>query len=70
MAGTKAGGIKTAITNKAKYGEDFYNRIGVAGGSVKHPGTRAFFADRELARRAGTLGGTISRRKAVVKDGK
>ena len=28
MAGTKAGGIKTAATNKSKYGKDFYSRIG------------------------------------------
>jgi hypothetical protein len=28
MAGTKDGGAKAAATNKAKYGSDFYARIG------------------------------------------
>ena len=28
MAGTKAGGVKAAATNKSKYGKDFYSRIG------------------------------------------
>ena len=28
MAGTKAGGMKAAATNKAKYGKEFYARIG------------------------------------------
>ena len=32
MAGTKAGGAKAAATNKAKYGKNFYSRIGKKGG--------------------------------------
>ena len=28
MSGTKAGGMKAAATNKAKYGKEFYARIG------------------------------------------
>ena len=32
MAGTKAGGVAAAQTNKEKYGADFYARIGAAGG--------------------------------------
>ena len=32
MAGTKAGGMKAAATNKAKYGKEFYARIGKTAG--------------------------------------
>lgn len=60
MAGTKIGGRKAAATNKAKYGKDFYARIGAMGGKLGHTG--GFYANRELARRAGQLGGRISRR--------
>lgn len=62
MAGTKAGGLAAAATNKEKYGADFYVKAGRLGGSVRHPETRAFYKDRELARTAGTRGGRISRR--------
>lgn len=37
MAGTKAGGMKAAATNKIKHGEDFYAKIGKKGGSVSTP---------------------------------
>ena len=60
MAGTKTGGAKAAATNKKKYGGDFYARIGAVGGHNGHTG--GFFANRELARRAGAVGGRISRR--------
>ena len=60
MAGTKAGGQKAAARNKAKYGPDFYAKIGAAGG--KKGKTGGFFANRELAREAGAKGGRISRR--------
>lgn len=60
MAGTKAGGKAAAATNKAKYGADFYARIGARGGKVGRTG--GFFANRELARIAGQKGGRISRR--------
>jgi general stress protein YciG len=69
MGGTHSGGIKARDTNKAKYGKSFYARIGAIGGSKS--GTGGFYADRELARRAGKLGGTISRRgkaKAPIVD--
>jgi general stress protein YciG len=65
MAGTKAGGQKAAATNKAKYGKDFYARIGQMGGKLGHTG--GFYADRELAREAGRVGGRISRRGAAKK---
>jgi general stress protein YciG len=60
MSGTKAGGQKAAATNKAKYGKDFYARIGQMGGKLGHTG--GFAANRELARIAGQKGGRISRR--------
>jgi general stress protein YciG len=63
MAGTKAGGHAAAKTNKAKYGEDFYAKIGAKGGSLGRTG--GFFANRELARTAGAKGGRISRRTKV-----
>lgn len=60
MAGTKAGGKAAAATNKAKYGADFYSKIGAAGGKQGHTG--GFYANRDLARIAGARGGKISRR--------
>lgn len=60
MAGTKAGGKAAAKTNKAKYGKDFYAKIGSRGGKMGHTG--GFFVNRELARAAGAKGGRISRR--------
>ncbi len=60
MAGTKTGGKSAAATNKAKYGADFYAKIGAKGGKVGRTG--GFFANRELARVAGAKGGRISRR--------
>lgn len=60
MAGTKAGGAKAAATNKRKYGDDFYGRIGAIGG--KSGRTGGFYANRELAREAGRKGGLKSRR--------
>ena len=60
MAGTKEGGKKAAARNKAKYGPDFYAKIGASGG--KKGTTGGFFANRDLARSAGAKGGRISRR--------
>jgi uncharacterized protein len=64
MAGTKAGGLKAAATNKAKYGGEFYAKIGAKGGKLGRTG--GFFANRELARAAGAKGGRISRRPKKV----
>lgn len=64
MAGTKNGGKSAAATNKAKYGKDFYARIGAMGGKKGHTG--GFAANRELARTAGAKGGRISRRSKKV----
>lgn len=60
MAGTKEGGRKAAITNKMKYGDDFYKEIGTTGGRNGHTG--GFAANPELARIAGAKGGRISKR--------
>lgn len=60
MAGTKIGGKRAAATNKAKYGADFYAKIGAIGGRNGHTG--GFWANPELARKAGQKGGKISRR--------
>jgi len=55
MAGTVQGGKAAATTNKKKYGEDYYGRIGALGG--KKGRTGGFFANRELAATAGRKGG-------------
>jgi general stress protein YciG len=60
MAGTKQGGARAAATNKSKYGSDFYARIGASGGKVGRTG--GFYANRDLARKAGSKGGRLSRR--------
>ncbi|MBP9821181.1 hypothetical protein KBC85_03500 [Candidatus Saccharibacteria bacterium] len=60
MAGTVKGGKAAAATNKAKYGKDFYAKIGAKGGKLGHTG--GFAADRERARVAGRLGGSRSKR--------
>jgi hypothetical protein len=60
MAGTKEGGLKAAATNREKFGEDFYKQIGSVGGKLGRTG--GFYGNKELASRAGKIGGTISRR--------
>jgi general stress protein YciG len=66
MAGTANGGKKAAATNKAKYGKDFYARIGAMGGKLGRTG--GFYANRELAREAGRRGGRLSRRGPAKKN--
>ncbi len=74
MAGTKDGGKKAALTNKAKYGSAFYAAIGAKGG--KKGKTGGFASDkkgadgltgRERARLAGSLGGRIARHTKTTK---
>lgn len=66
MAGSKTGGKSAAMTNKLKYGFDFYARIGAVGGSRSARGgywyKKYILGDVESIRRAGMLGGQISRR--------
>ncbi len=61
MAGTRDGGVAAAKTNKTRHGKDFYARIGAKGG--RNGRTGGFAANRELARKAGAKGGSISRRR-------
>lgn len=61
MAGSREGGLKAAITNKTKFGEDFYVRAGSLGGVAKVPKGFALMS-REKVRAAGAKGGTNSRR--------
>ena len=55
MAGTIEGGKKASQTNKERYGHDFYQRIGRR--RPTQASTGGFYANRELARRAGRIGG-------------
>lgn len=60
MSGSKLGGIKTAITNKAN-DPNFYVNIGRKGGLAKTPKGFATM-DPERLSAAGRLGGSISKR--------
>lgn len=62
MSGNRNGGLKAAATNKARYGETFYQRIGRVGGTTSYGRKRGFASNPELARRAGKIGGSTSRR--------
>jgi general stress protein YciG len=66
MAGTKAGGIKAAATNKQRYGLNFYEQIGRKGGMISRGG--GFAVNRELAVEAGRRGGKASRRGKTKKS--
>lgn len=63
MPQTAEGVIKAKKTIIDKYGADYWGRIGSKGGSVHRPETRYFYIHRDVASRAGAIGGTISRRK-------
>ena len=60
MPGTTRGGLRAAKTNKQRYGQDFYEKIGRAGGKISHGG--GFTNNPDLAREAGRIGGLRSRR--------
>lgn len=64
MSGTQSGGQLAAKHNKATYGLDFYAVIGSFGGSRGRTG--GFYANRELARVAGALGGRMGRRRKLT----
>ena len=65
MCGTKAGGLRAAETNKKKYGEDFYVKMGKKGGLAQVP--KGFSMNIKLARKAGRKGGKTSKRGPVKK---
>lgn len=68
MAGTKAGGKAAAITNKAKYGDDFYGKIGAQGGKISKTGGfyHSMVNGHTWHKEAGAKGGRISRRSAKL----
>lgn len=68
MSGTVEGGKRTAATNKSKYGKDFYARIGQMGGKLGRTG--GFYANRDLARKAGQKGGQLSSRAGIPNKSK
>lgn len=65
MSGTVTGGKKATATNKLRYGDDFYKKIGQKGGTVSRGG--GFASSHELAVSAGRKGGSASRRGKAVK---
>lgn len=68
MGGNVEGGRQAARTNKERYGDDFYKKIGAQGGAKKGA-PKGFAVNRELARVVGAKGGRISRRgKAIKKE--
>lgn len=64
MAGNTAGGKKAAATNKERYGDDWYSKIGRIGGQNGHTGGFAAMSP-EKRREAGRKGGHISSRAGV-----
>lgn len=69
MPQTKEGAAKAAATNRAKYGDDYFARIGRLGGSTESQfktfrGTnlKGFATNHAVAVKAGRKGGRISRR--------
>ncbi len=60
MPGTYSGGVKAAKTNKERYGEDFYVKIGAKGGAKSRGG--GFASSHERAVEAGRKGGKAKRR--------
>lgn len=75
MVGTLAGGKRAAITNKKRYGDNFYRDIGRRGGRAGKTGGFASMtigADGltgpERARKVGVIGGKKSRRGPAKDD--
>jgi general stress protein YciG len=64
MGGTVEGGKRAAENIKKKFGSDFFIKLGKKSWQdPKRKMTGGFFADRELAKSAGSKGGKISRGK-------
>lgn len=75
MVGTKAGGLKAAATNRERYGEDFYRRLGHEGGQNGHTGGfgskkvgKDGLTGYQRARKVGQIGGRKSRRGSSKKE--
>lgn len=71
MSGTKAGGLKTAETNRSRYGKDFYSIQGAKGGAkstgggfaTKSPCDCSMIDEPHIRPQcAGLKGGRISRK--------
>lgn len=67
MAGTKAGGIKAARTNKLRNGEDFYAKIGKMGGMKSTGGGFASMTHEQVSA-CGKKGGCRGRRGAQIRS--
>ena len=65
MSGTVAGGIKTREIFYEKYGRDYFKNIGKIGGRNGH--VKGFAVNPELAKRAGSIGGKLSKRGPAKK---
>ena len=64
MSQTREGAKKAKETLYKKYGKDYFTKMGALGGAAGNTG--GFYANRELARRAGRLGGLKSRRRKSI----
>ena len=69
MSATREGGLKAAITNKARQGDDWYKKIGAKGGRNGSDGGYASskvgddgMTGRERAIKSGSKGGSHSKR--------
>lgn len=63
MSGNKLGGLKARDANRKRYGEDYYAKVGKLGGLNYNPDKPKGFAHPNSdPRKAGKLGGMISRR--------
>ena len=64
MAGTKAGGLAAATTNKQRHGKEFYSKIGAMGGRKGKTGGFYYSMINGLDThiKAGKKGGEISKR--------
>lgn len=70
MSGTREGGLKTAATNKARHGENYYGLIGHLGGRISKTGGFASnkvgadgLTGKQRAMVAGVVGGSKSKRR-------